>query len=499
MAEPWGVFLSPLLNTLTRIPQWFLPKDPNRSELETRRLYLLVTLCIMLSPFCMGTIVGYGTFAPIPVTATVVLSWLASILIPLWVRKGGSADASSLLIGAGMAVTSTVFAWYANGVHSSAFCWILVVPLTSTAISGRRQGILLAGVSTLCTTTLIVGQQLSLLPESFLSEPLTMLGYQLTAICLPLVMFISVTVAHTIREVAVDKLGIANITLKAEIQRHKATRLELERLQSGLVDTARAAGMADVATNVLHNLGNALNSVRVSIGIAEERTRIRYLDLTQASGALRTLTNPPADLARLATLADYLDAAQDRFQRERDRLSDELFRIRQGVEQIEAVVRAQQVLAGEIAIVERLSVSDLVDQALLLAQGHARPASVQFAATASERRISIDRHRVLQILVNLVHNACDASANKMNPRVAIVATTTETQLQVTVTDNGIGITPSDQERIFTNGYTTKPNHLGFGLHTSAQATKSLAGSLTVSSDGVGKGATFTLRIPIGRN
>jgi C4-dicarboxylate-specific signal transduction histidine kinase len=113
--------------------------------------------------------------------------------------------------------------------------------------------------------------------------------------------------------------------------------------------------------------------------------------------------------------------------------------------------------------------------------------------------VKLDRHRLLQILVNLLSNARDALISSETPdkklTISIRPATEKERLLLQVMDNGIGIAPENAKRLFTQGFTTKKEGHGFGLHISALAATEMGGQLTCSSPGPGQGATFTLELP----
>jgi len=112
--------------------------------------------------------------------------------------------------------------------------------------------------------------------------------------------------------------------------------------------------------------------------------------------------------------------------------------------------------------------------------------------------IVVEKHKVLQILVNLLRNAkyaCEASG-RTDKEVVIRILNQAGAVQIAVADNGVGIHPEHLGRIFSHGFTTKKDGHGFGLHSGALAAKDLGGALRVDSDGPGRGATFTLDLPI---
>ena len=109
-----------------------------------------------------------------------------------------------------------------------------------------------------------------------------------------------------------------------------------------------------------------------------------------------------------------------------------------------------------------------------------------------------DKHKVLQILVNLLRNAKHAleegggGDKRLKLRVGING---ERRVKISVSDNGVGIAPEHLSRIFEHGFTTRKEGHGFGLHSGALAAREMGGSLGAHSAGPGQGATFTLEFP----
>ena len=112
--------------------------------------------------------------------------------------------------------------------------------------------------------------------------------------------------------------------------------------------------------------------------------------------------------------------------------------------------------------------------------------------------VNVDKHPILQILLNLFRNAkhaCDES-RRDDKQIKVRVAKGDGRVKISVTDNGVGIAPENLTRIFNHGFTTRRNGHGFGLHSGALAAKEMGGSLTAHSDGPGQGATFTLELPV---
>ena len=116
--------------------------------------------------------------------------------------------------------------------------------------------------------------------------------------------------------------------------------------------------------------------------------------------------------------------------------------------------------------------------------------------------LTVEKDKALQILINVIHNAgnacSDAPADASHEKVItlIIEPAPLERVRVIVRDNGVGIAPENLTRIFAHGFTTRAEGRGFALHASSLAASEMQGSLTASSEGLGKGASFTLELPI---
>ena len=277
-----------------------------------------------------------------------------------------------------------------------------------------------------------------------------------------------------------------------------------DQLQLQLRDASRHAGMAEVATSVLHNVGNVLNSVNVSAGIVTDNLRrSKVAGLGQVATLLQEhhhdLGNFVGQDERGRQLPVYLAGLSKHLLADQSATLQELDSLRKNIDHIKEVVTMQQRYAKLAGVTETVSVASLVEDSLRM-NSVTRPAqNISFDRDfAAVPPIVVDKHKVLQILVNLVRNARHAceSATSGDRRVVVRVAGRDGGVQVAVTDNGIGIPPENLTRIFNHGFTTKQDGNGFGLHGSALAARELGGALHVDSAGPGHGATFTLDLPL---
>lgn len=300
------------------------------------------------------------------------------------------------------------------------------------------------------------------------------------------------------------ELSKANAELRNEVRERQRAEQEVERVYQQLMTASHQAGMAEVATDVLHNVGNVLNSVNVSTSMIQETistSRAASLDKVTA-----LLAEHQSDLgefltrdARGARLPAYIVEIARYAKEERAALLKEIDRLRLNVEHIKEIVAMQQSYASTSGVVENLKLLDLIDDALRMSEASFARHKIQVVRDVStdNRPIAAQRHKILQILVNMLQNAkraCEDSG-RADARVTVRLRYTETQACISVEDNGVGISQETMPKLFGHGFTTRKNGRGFGLHGSILAARALEGDIKVASPGPGQGATFTLELP----
>jgi PAS domain S-box-containing protein len=296
---------------------------------------------------------------------------------------------------------------------------------------------------------------------------------------------------------------IQEIAILEDITQRKHTEQELADTYKSLLDASRAAGMAEVATGVLHNVGNVLNSVNVSVNILAENLQNSRLGNIAKLSAL--FHEHAADLGTFLTtdprgqrVVPYLDTLADHLTGEQQRLLAEVDSLRRSVDHIKDIVSMQQEYAKVVGVVETLSPVDLVEDALRMNAATLTRHDVDLVRElAPAPAVIVERPKVLQILINLIRNAKYAldEGGRQDKRLVVGLEHDAWHVRVMVSDNGIGIPAENLERVFSHGFTTRKDGHGFGLHSSAVAAREMGGALTVHSDGLDRGATFILELP----
>jgi PAS domain S-box-containing protein len=296
---------------------------------------------------------------------------------------------------------------------------------------------------------------------------------------------------------------IGIIVMAQDITERKQAEADLAEAHKELLNASRMAGMSEIATNVLHNVGNVLNSVNVASSCLAES--LRKSKSANLSKIVAMLGEHAEDLGAFLTrdpkgrqLPGYLAQLAEHLAGEQGAALKDLAELQKNVEHIKDIVNMQQSFAKVSGLTETVRISELVEDALKMNASSLARHDIQVVKDfESLPPVTVEKHKVLQILVNLVRNAkqaCD-EAEPPEKRLTLRVTRVNDRTRISVTDNGIGIPPENLTRIFAHGFTTKKAGHGFGLHGGALAAQEMGGSLTVHSSGPGQGATFTLELP----
>jgi len=295
--------------------------------------------------------------------------------------------------------------------------------------------------------------------------------------------------------------------LQTEIAERKRMQKKMERTHREMLTISRQAGMSEVATAVLHNVGNVLNSVNVSASLVADHlaNKLKIDSIARVAALLR---EHEADLGEFMTqdpkgrqLPGYLDQLATHLFTEQHVLLQQIDFVRKKIDHIKEIVATQQSYGRVSGVTEKIKVTDLVEDVLHIHADELEENRIQLHRDYEPNppEIIVDKHKVMQILVNLISNArysC-VESGRNDKQMIVRVTNGDGRVRVLLSDNGVGIPESNLNRIFNHGFTTKKKggH-GFGLHSGALAARELGGSLIADSAGLGLGATFTLELPL---
>ena len=292
--------------------------------------------------------------------------------------------------------------------------------------------------------------------------------------------------------------------LQREIEERKRIELKMERTHQQLLTTSRLAGMAEVATYVLHNVGNVLNSVNLlGAAIAKDVHDSQVGDVKKLGDLL---ASKGQDLGRFVTedprgqkVPNYLKRLGAHLAEEQLDLNNKIEFLTENIQHIKEIVATQHAYAKISGVLENVTLEHIVEDALRMQGEILVHHNIKLLRDYSQAPpLLVDRHKVLQILFNLLQNAkhaCDKS-DTAEKQIVVLIRAKDDHVVVCVRDNGIGIAPENLTRIFAQGYSTRKDGHGFGLHSSMLMAQDMRGTLEVFSAGLGKGAAFTLELPL---
>ena len=318
------------------------------------------------------------------------------------------------------------------------------------------------------------------------------------------------------------QLSQTNEELAREIADRKQAEVELEELNKRLIDTSRRVGKAEVATSVLHNVGNVLNSVNVSTSLICEK--LRKSGVSDLSKVTQAIEQHLGDLAeylgqdeRGKHLAPFLIALSRQMADDEETILREVQSLVKNVDHIKEIVALQQSHAGLSGLIQEASLAELLDDAIRINVASTDRHGIKIEREFEEfPQVRVDPQKLLQVLVNLISNAKYVliESNQTDKQIVVRLLRSGTDqlkslgfpksqgfgqdglARIEIQDNGVGIPAENMDRIFLHGFTTREKGYGFGLHSAALATKEMRGTLTAYSDGPGTGATFVLQLPL---
>ncbi len=271
-----------------------------------------------------------------------------------------------------------------------------------------------------------------------------------------------------------------------------------------VLDTAHRAGMAEIASEVLHNVGNAVTSANCSIEVLEDRLRHSKLaGLQRAAALLREQAPQAAEFfahdPRGAKLIEYLVNLCAVLQAEQAANQSDAHRLRENVAHVRDAIAAQQTFAGRSDFRQEVDLAALVDGALQLNFDQLRAAEIQVQVDLPPLpELLLNKSQVTQVLVNLIRNAIQAMQDQPTDtrRLTITAYPSDDGgLEMEVRDTGHGFSAPLRDKVFAPGFTTKPTGNGLGLHYCANAVQQAGGRIWADSPGPGQGATFRMWLP----
>ena len=291
--------------------------------------------------------------------------------------------------------------------------------------------------------------------------------------------------------------------ISRDITEQRQTEANLAEATVRLAEASRLAGKAEIATDVIHNVSDVLNSINIALHASEMLSSdLNFGKLEQVAGLIEKHGCDEEffqDDKQGSHIPNYLREVAELASQDKARLKKELADCEQHIQQISAIVARQQQYATNVKVFDSVNISDLISDAILISSKAGRTERIDIQRDFEEDlTVKTDKHHVSQIVADLIRNAkraCIESENRPSAITIAASNHGDEMFKISVADNGIGITKANFLKLFNFGFTTREDGTGFALHSCANTAKELGGSLKAKSDGHGKGATFTLTLP----
>lgn len=269
-------------------------------------------------------------------------------------------------------------------------------------------------------------------------------------------------------------------------------------------EQSRQAGIAELASGVLHNIGNAITPLKVRVATLE--SALRAAPTAEIDMALNELDDASTPGERRRDLRTFLDLGVRELNSLVRTTIEQIVSVAHQVDHVQKILGDQESISRAARVLQPVEVAELVSE------------SVELLGAEIPRTLEIDVHTSLQsvgkvlgspvalqqILINLLKNAAESiRARTPAPhtgRIKLMAATESrdgrAMIRLSVKDNGAGISPENLSRLFQRGFSTKSRpSSGQGLHWCAITATALGGKITIDSAGTGQGATVSLWLP----
>ncbi|MGD9899987.1 MAG: PAS domain-containing sensor histidine kinase, partial [Calditrichaceae bacterium] len=291
--------------------------------------------------------------------------------------------------------------------------------------------------------------------------------------------------------------------LQVEIVERQKAEQEREAIHKELNEVARRAGMADVATSVLHNVGNVLNTVNTSVAVLRDTMdHSKLAGLYKANEMLRvnfdTIDDFITNDKKGKMLLEYYLTLEDLLRKEQVILTESMNKLEDKVSVITDIITSQQNYSMEGLYAEKMILSEVIDSAMKIQQNSIAKNEINLHKIYnSDPEVKIQKIKLVHILVNLYKNAKEAMMETEPAKriLKIELNNDHEYAYITISDTGPGIRKEDMGKIFNHGFTTKEKGHGFGLHSCANYMTEMGGKMWAESDGK-SGATFVLQFPL---
>lgn len=292
------------------------------------------------------------------------------------------------------------------------------------------------------------------------------------------------------RKTSVEALGRVRQHATSALSKARNIK-DLVAAQKALIDSAHASGMAELAMEVMHNIGTQANNAKTSAQLVVESTHDLNLapTLRRLAQVVETKTQP-LDRKRIQV---YLRGLADKQEQAYGSLKEEVERLDRYLQSITHDLYAQQDHTSCInSVATRVDLNEVVDEVLRSERYVMGQERIQVIRKyALKAPISAHPTQVRRIITYILGN-CREAMYGADQKITVATGQVDNTCFLTISDNGRGIDAANLDHVFRPGFTTHADKRGFGLHYCANAIKEMDGTISIHSPGRGKGTVVRI-------
>jgi DNA-binding LacI/PurR family transcriptional regulator/signal transduction histidine kinase len=302
--------------------------------------------------------------------------------------------------------------------------------------------------------------------------------------------------------------GIMDPMLYQTLAIHISTALRgaqlLEKLHASfqeLTEQAYREGMADISIEILHNIGNILNSINVSASLMKTATDsplIPYLiNANQLlSSHLEDLGNFIARDPKGMKLMQFYLKLGTYFAEFKNQVLYNSTRLDEKIKSIVDLISAQQTYTGVNESIERHDIASILDDTIKLMAESIEKYQIQVTKDYRVRpQIMVQRLKLFHVLFNLINNAKTAMTETKADERKLTLTICEDEKgkYIRISNNGYGPSHNLLEKIFDFGYPNPTTGYELGLHSCIKYMDEMGGKIWADANNPNQGTTFVLQ------
>lgn len=281
-----------------------------------------------------------------------------------------------------------------------------------------------------------------------------------------------------------------------------------EELNAVAESKALEAGKLEMATGVLHDIGNAITSFGTDVARLQAKTKGKEKNELGKLEGLFTKQQQALDTAlgkgKGAALTNFITAIRKSLTFRESEITAILNKLYQTTSHIQEILNIQRSYVKGKTKGERepFKLSAIIDDALSIHEQSLvkRDVKITKDIPLDNPLIKGDKTKLIQVLINAFKNSAEAFDELKEKRektvhIQLRKDEENKMVELSIKDNAIGFEPSLSKTLLEKGNTHKKSGTGFGLYNCKQIIETHQGQISITSDGPGTGAEFMIKIP----